>query len=399
MKKVEQVQKNGNIITDYDQTLTPKQIDSLMKELFEPVLEKDGKQYLLYKKIGLLACNVTYLGPPHPIYKKRIQLKPYYLDYLAKNSANGIKTFYVGIYTYNKTRLFVVFEPSTYAGKKSHNSSAHVYTINLQYAQRAGEFSKIDKFGNKIHVFLTNDFIRFIKKEGGEVLATSYEDMLKVINDYVGAFANKIPSKWNGIDCYKEMVEAKDNNAKQGEWQGWYFEYLFKKYLKENKIKEISWHNDKKDSGIDLDIKFNNKEWTYGDLKAHQLDSSILGNSFDSFDAVISHGGTVYYICCVYKAEKDSDHDYQVTKYWDQLRGGKYKENDYSDIENGYGKRMKYSVTPHHLEVLKIDDVTYSILKKSPFAQGLNSNGTERKPKLQIKKDMIEALTIYTKTF
>ena len=34
-------------------------------------------------------------------------------------------------------------------------------------------------------------------------------------------------------------------------------------------------------------------------------------------DTVIKDNhGTVYYICCLYKAEKDSDHQYMVSKYW-----------------------------------------------------------------------------------
>ena len=99
MTKNEQVTRAGNIVLDYDETLTKKEIDDLMTELFGPVLTKEDKQYVLYNKIGILACNVTYLNNPHPLYKKRIQLKSYYLDYLAKNSARNITTLYLGIYT------------------------------------------------------------------------------------------------------------------------------------------------------------------------------------------------------------------------------------------------------------------------------------------------------------
>ena len=246
MKKVEQVNRSGNIVVDYDQTLTTKEIKKLLFEMFNPIIKQDGKQFVLYDKIALLACNVTYLGNPHPIYKKRIQLKSYYLDYLAKNSANNIKTLYLGIYTYNRTRLFVVFEPTTYAGKKSHNSSAHVYSINLQYAQRAGKFDKIDAFGNKIHIFNTYEFVRYIKTLAGDPVYIDSDDLMKLINDYVSSFKDTIKKEWNGIECYKEMVDANDNNARQGEWQGWYFEYLFKKYLAEHSNFKIEWYGSKK---------------------------------------------------------------------------------------------------------------------------------------------------------
>ena len=57
---------------------------------------------------------------------------------------------------------------------------------------------------------------------------------------------------------------------------------------------------------------------------------------------------------------------------------------------------MKYSVKPQLLCVLKIDEIIYEILKKNPFSQGVNSDGNERKPKLKVQKDMINALTIYS---
>lgn len=396
MKKVEQVTRSGDIVLDYDETLTPKQIDALMSDLFGPVLKRDDKQFVLYNKIGILACNVTYLGHPHPLYKKRIQLKSYYLDYLTKNSVSNIKTLYVGIYTYKKTRLFVVFEPSTYAGKKSHNSSAHVYSINLQYAQRAGTFNKVDAFGNNIHIYNTYEFVRYIKTLGGEVLGgTTGDDIIKMIQECFGDFKNEIPSRWNGVSCYKEMLEANDNNARQGEWQGWYFEYLFKKYLTNHHVNNISWHADRSDSGIDLDIKFTDYEWVFGDLKADQINHDILGNSFETLDTVIKDkDGIVYYICCLYKAEKDSDHQYEVTRFWNTLRDNPYDSED--DIRNRYGKRMKYAVEPKKLCVLKIDQITYELLKRNPFAQGLNSDGNERKPKLKVSKDMINALSVFS---
>lgn len=399
MKKVEQITRTGGIVLDYDQTLTAKEINALMNELFNPVLKKDGKQFVLYDKIGILACNVTYLGHPHPLYKKRIQLKSYYPQYLAKNAAKNIKTLFVGIYTYKKTRLFVVFEPGTYAGKKSHNSSAHVYSINLQYAQKAGKFDKVDAFGNVIKVFNTYEFVRYIKTLGGEILSgITDEDLTNLINERFSKFKNNIPNVWNGIDCYHELLIAHDKNARQGHWEGWYFEYLFKKFLNENHINDIEWCADKKDGGIDLDIKFTKKEWAYGDLKADQIGHDIQGNAFDPLDKVIKdHNGVVYYVCCLFKSEKDSQHGYQVTRFWNTLRDEPYTSEE--DIKNRYGKQMKFSITPKRICVLKIDSIIYDILKRNPFAQGLNSDGNERKPKLKVNKDMIEALTVFSSTF
>ena len=398
MKKTEQILKNGNIVIDYDQTLSTKEISKLLFGLFKPVIRKEEKQFVLYDKIALLACNVTYLGNPHPIYKKRIQLKSYYLDFLTKNTANNLKTLYLGIYTYNKTRLFVVFEPSKKKKKKSHNSSAHVYSINLQYAQRAGKFSKVDAFGNQIYIFNTYEFVRYIKTLADDPIYIETDEIMKTINDYVSSFKDTIKKEWKGVECFKEMVAANDANAKQGEWQGWYFEFLFKKYLSEHKTEKIEWYASKKKGDIDLDIKFVEFGWTYGDLKADQINHDILGNSFDCLDTVIKDNhGTVYYICCLYKAEKDSDHEYEVSRYWnDYVRDSSKRYASDVELKKRYGKRMKYSVKPQILCVLKIDEIVYEILKRNPFAQGLNSDGKDRKPKLKVQKDMIKALSIYT---
>lgn len=398
MKKTEQILSNGNIVVDYGQSLKTKEIKQLFYKLFYNMIKEDGKQFVLYNKIAILACNVTYLGNPHPIHKKRIQLKSYYLDYLSKNTVNNLKTLYVGVYTYNRTRLFVVFEPSTYANKRSHNSSAHVYSINLQYAQKAGKFSKIDAFGNRIHIFRTNDFIRYVKTLVGDPIYVDSDEVMKIINEYISSFKDTIKKEWKGVDCLKEMVEANDTNARQGEWQGWYFEYLFKKYLAEHKTQKIEWHASKIKGDVDLDIKFTGFEWIYGDLKADQINHDILGNSFDCLNNVIKNNhGVVYYICCLYKAEKDSDHNYEVSKYWnDFVRHPSKKYDSFDELKKRYGRRMKYSVVPEVLCVLKIDEIVYEILKKNPFMQGTNSDGKDRKPKLKVRKDMINALSIYS---
>lgn len=398
MKRIEQVNKNGNIVVDYDQKLSTKDIENLLFDLFKPIIRKDGKQFILSDKIALLACNVTYLGNPHPIYKKRIQLKPYYLDYLASNSANNIKTLYLGIYTYNKTRLFVVFDPSTYAGKKSNNSAAHVYSINLQYAQRAGRFEKTDAFGNKVSIYGKYEFVQYIQTLLGTPSRIDSDEIIKKLNKYVSSFKETIKKDWYGIECYKEMVEAKDSNAKQGEWPGWYFEYLFKKYLSLNANSIIKPHASKKKGEIDLDLKFIGSSWTYGDLKADQIDNDILGNSLECLDKVIrDNHGTVYYICCFYRAEKDSQHNYEVSRYWnDNVRDEKKRYGSLEELKQRYGKKMKFSVKPQLISILKIDGIIYEILRKNPFAQGVNSDGNDRKPKLKVQKDMIEALTIYS---
>lgn len=396
MMKNEQILKNGHLCLDYDQTLTRKKIKTLFENLFQGNVIEDEKQYIAFNKVAILTANVTYLGTPHPLYKKRIQLKDYFLEYYQNNFKAGRKTIYVGIYTYNETQLFVVFDPKTYVTKKSHNSSAHVFSANLQYAQKAGEFIKTDAFGNSIQVFKKELFIKYVQRlagHGNEIL--DYDYVVDLVKINLKDFIRGLPRVWNGLDAYKEMVNAKYGMARQNRWPGWYFEFLLQKFIACRHITDIAWNANKRKDGIDLDLVFPLRPWTYGDVKADQEEEDILGNKFEYFDKVIKeHNGVIYYICLFYKAEKDSAHDYAVTKYWNALRDQDKAYSDFETLKEG-GKNMKYSVTLQSLDVLKIDKNAYEIIKENPFYQGRNSNGKKREPKLKIKKDMIESLSIY----
>lgn len=397
MIKVEQVDENGNITLDYDQKLSVNDIDSCFYSMFMESVEKKGKQYLVFQNVGILACNVTYLGNPHPLYKKRIQLKKYYLNYLKENIAKNIKTLYVGVYTYNETRLFVVFEPSTYLSKKSHNSSAHIFTMNLQYAQKVGSFRKIDGFGNHIYVFDKDNFIDFVLETSRiETDGDNEGKTFRKIINYFDEFSDTIPKERNGISCYKEMVEANDNNARQAEWTGFYFEYLFKKFLNKERTDLIKRNSSKKKGEIDLDVVFDKDKWIYGDFKAENIESDILGNALDTFAKVIEeNNGIVYYVCCFCEIVKDSTTNYDVTRYWNSLRDKPYETED--EIKNRYGRKMKSIARPKQISILKIDKVVLNILKQNPFHQGKNSNNNSRKSKLKVTKDLINALTVYQK--
>lgn len=398
MFETEQIEFDGNICYALDQKLSRKEIDSLYKKLFFGNVEKKGKEHVVFKNVGLLTCNVTYLGSPHPLYKKRIQLKKYFPEVKRDNDNCNIKTLYVGIYTYLKTRLFVVFEPFTYFSKKSHNSSAHIFTANLQYAQRTGEFFKIDSFGNSVYVFKEKEFINFIKIKAGILSKKSiYNSIMTLIKNYMEKFFDDMPKLRKGVDAYKEMLDANYKNAKQNRWRGWYFEYLFKKYLNLNNITEIQMNANKSKNGIDLDLFFPNLNYSYGDLKVDQINEDILGNAFDSFDKVINiNNGVVYYVCALCESEKDSDHNYVVTEYWNTIRDKEKVCVDDEYLKSRTGKYMKFSCKIKKIYILKIDKDVYNIIKKNPFKQGLNSDGKVRKPKLKIKKDMLNALSIYT---
>lgn len=392
---------DGSITLDYDQPLSTKDIGALFYDLFGDNSVGKDKEHILYGKLGLLVADVTYLGHPWPLFKKRIQLKDYYPEVFFKNQNSGLDTLFVGVYHYQSMYLFVVFDPGPYVEKKSHNSSAHVQSFDLQYAAKAGTYSKTDAMGHFIRIMDLDHFVQFVKdRVNAPTNVYDYDEVMRLIRDYFEDFFKGLPKGvWNGIDCYNEMKSGNADNWRQGEWQGWYFEYLFKKYLEKHPNDQISYYGDKSEKGIDFDIVFSKDKWIYGDLKADKCDGDILGNKFQSFDIVLKdHNGRVLYVVLRYKAELDKKHGYKTTIFWNQFRDDDKKYATLDEIKDGYGIRMKYSITPQEIKVISIDKTAYEILKKDPFHQGRNSDGKERETKLKVGKDMIEALSVYSQS-
>lgn len=100
---VEQVNKDGTIELDYDYSLSVTDIRVRLEKYF-PSLKKwagkgasnfyvgkyEGKQYAIRCK------NITYLGNPHPVYKKRIQISDDLQTYYKTAKEIGAKPILLG---------------------------------------------------------------------------------------------------------------------------------------------------------------------------------------------------------------------------------------------------------------------------------------------------------------
>jgi hypothetical protein len=201
-------------------------------------------------------------------------------------------------------------------------------------------------------------------------------------------FFQKEEKEWNGIACYQKMIRSDYRNKYQPEWVGFFLEYEFEKYLSENQLHNlITYAQDKKAGGIDLDLYFPTLE-VYGDLKAHSEESrGIQGNDWDTVFSIINQHdekGHIYYIVCEHSTEKDSLHDYEVTKFWNTAQ---HKSNLMS-----YSARMK-----HHVKLKKVYllDINYNNRQYlTTFRQGINSNGKPRAPKIMIEQDNLSHFVI-----
>lgn len=443
---VEQVTKEGYLIDAYDESLSPSEIYDRISRYFPKIHKASQDQRIILgehkgHKFAIRCKNVTYLGNPHPHFKKRIQISDDLYDFYRIALSLNAEPILMGIYSCGNNTIFVDFKIDTYIDKKAHNSSAHIYVSDLAAATEDGYFQKIDYFGNTVtairpdivNVYLDELFEveeeqvveeqpkpELIEKKSTVELKTPSVDYIKPEIDpkkpvipfmeqapkpdkrleermltYAEAFRSKIVPKikdffedeekeWHGIECYKKMIATNYRNKYQPEWVGFFLEYEFEKYLTDNKLHYlITYAQDKKDGGIDLDLFFPTIE-SYGDLKAHSEESrGIQGNDWDTIFGIINgqdEKSHVYYIVCEHSTEKDSLHDYEVTKFWNTAQ---HKPNLMS-----YSSRMKNNVRLKRVYILDINFANREFLTK--FKQGINSNGKPRAPKIMIEQDNLQ---------
>lgn len=384
--KAEQINENLEIVMDYGEILSKDELVEILLNNFpntenkDGVLygEKEGKKYCIYFK------NISYLGTPHPFFKKRIQIGDNFKKIYKENTQQGIQTLLLGVYKYKSTLLFVDFDITKYATNKSHNSSAHVYTIDLKNGLLFGVFQKEDVRKNLITVFTPDNVERYLTSKivGGVDLRLEF---IAILDDFYSGLAKE----WQGISCYQEMIDAGFNNAYQPEWPGFYHEFKLQEYLENHPtITALQYKQNKKKGEIDLDLFFPQAN-TYGDLKAHSNDSGgIQGNDWDTVMSVIENE-SIYYVVVNHDTERDHEHNNEVTIFWNQQLG---KENLLS-----YASKMKHSVRLTSYYVLEINKGNAEFLDE--FKQGHNSNGDPRQKKIQIKKKNLDKFLIHQKDF
>lgn len=383
---VEQI-LNSTVVEDYAEILTPTETKEIICNSFKGTkVNSNGYIYGSYMGIEycILCKNISYLGNPHPIYKKRIQIPDRFISLYKENTKKGIITLLIGVYKYKDTILFCDFDTSKYINNKSHNSSAHIYTIDLLNGFRNGIFKKKDYRDNIITVFDENNVNKFLEIK----LYASSTTGVEVFDTLDNFFASMF-KEWVGIDCYMEMIENGFNNKFQPEWPGFYLEYKLEKYLEENHKKDIiRYCQNKKNGDIDLDLYFP-KLGIYGDLKTHSLNSNaIQGNDYKTIMSLIENQ-SIYYIVCCHETEKDKNHNFAVTEFWNKVQ---YKTDLHS-----YGNKMKYSVKLKKYYILEINKYNKKYLKI--FNQGKNSDGKAREPKIMIPDKYIENFLVHVVKF
>lgn len=380
---VEQIDTFGNVVMDYDQTLSPMELKRYLAYLFHADVTNvikgvyGGRRYVIYAK------NVTYLGNPHPEYKKRIQLGSDMLEVYKEHKAQGEEMIILGVYHYFENYILVDFDIEQYVQNKSHNSSAHVYVEDLQKAVLNGIATKIDYRDNKITAFrpdYVNDFLE--DKLGEHKVWTPVDATIECLSEYFRG----LPKYWHGVDCYREMINKDFSKKFWGEWQAAYSEMKLQEYIEnDNYVQDyMVMYQDRSEGGIDLDIYYPELR-TYGDLKMHSENSgAIPGNKYETLLNLIQDHN-LYYAIGSHNTIKDSERDFEVCKFINPIKGKQLLS---------YAQRMKNSIELKEFMILEINRFNYQYL--ASFQKDFkNSDGKPRTEKFMINKKDIERFTIY----
>ena len=141
VRKSEQISSDLTLSIDYDQPITDR---NKVLEVLTRFLGNGCEQYrykprkLLYKyehdgitEYFLLGA-ITYLSYPHPIYKKRFQLKTWYKDFYSEHKDDpNTKIRLIGLYHYEDLFVFVDFNIEDYISNRINSSAAHVFTNDI----------------------------------------------------------------------------------------------------------------------------------------------------------------------------------------------------------------------------------------------------------------------------
>jgi hypothetical protein len=379
MKEVEQITDN-NIVTDFDEKLTPNEIREIVNKDFK--IGNNSNPYtctINQKEIKLFIKQITYLGHPHLEFKKRIQISKGWQIGLSEENA-----YLMGVYKYKDTIIYTLFDKTNFITRLTNNSSAHVSTFDLLNAQQEGIFTKKDIRGNII-TCVRRDLIQYVLSKIVNNESILSQEILLFEN-----FKLTLKAFYHGIECYSELISKNYRNKFQPEWFGFYLEYKFEDFLENNpNFKSICFYQSKKSKDdIDLDLNFNNEY--LGDLKTHSNESSaILGNDTANVNKALQKYGKLWYIVFNHNTFRDSDYEFEVSVFWNTVQ----KKEDLMS----YSQKMKNKIQLTDFMILEVNDYNNKYL--SVFNQGINSNKLPRKPKIKIDKKMINNFLIYSSRF
>ncbi len=393
--KSEQIVPNTSLIIDYDQPLrSSKDICNAFAQALggSCSIQKyhETKTVYKYNHNGIthffLAGAITCLSKPHPIFKKRCQLKLWFKDfYKDYRDAPNTMIHLIGLYHYEGLIVFVEFELKDYIERKLNSSAAHVYSNDIFQAVTNGCFSKVDRNGNHITSISSRYFKQYLD---GKVKENPLFELFKTFN------ASFCFDKW--ISAKQAITQMKQGNWYQwkgAEWPGWFLEFEVAGFVSREHCEAQMLYigNLKDDSMLDFDLLFP-KDHYYGDLKASDINhSEAPGNDQEAVLNAINQCGRLWYIIYEHDTIKDTDRQNEMAIERMNLIGNSYRVGD----KISYASRMKHSVNFRRMRIYELNRVNMNEAL-TVFNQGHQPDGSARRPKFLINKQNIDNCIVFS---
>lgn len=357
------------------------------------------RKYLVqYKKndktVHILYRALTYLGNPHPIFKKRSQFPDWFQDYYIETKKEHPEhdVRLIGIYHYEGNIVFVDFKTDTYMNHGLHNSSAHIYTNDLLQGMTYGVFEKVDQNGNTVTAIRKDRFRDYI-------LGIKHHDnnLFELFRQFNCGYPFGI---WlYALDAIKKMHQDKWQQWRQTEWAGWFLEYKFDDFIKKNHLEKQMRYvgsSNKGEGELDFDIRFDEADF-YGDLKASDISKpEAPGNDQRSLTECIYRYDKFWYVIYEHETLKDKDRAFEATIARNTFLNAQdpTRKNDLMS----YANNMKHSVKFKKMYIVELNRINYREALKD-FHQGHQPDGSPRAPKFNINKKNIDNFVVFRYTY
>lgn len=399
----EQITLDKSLVVAQDQPLTEKQLQHCLIDVLGKnkcrILKIPVRKWVLEyidggKVYHFLVRSCTYLGNPHPIYKKRVQLPLWFNEYTCAVATQNpqIDVRYIGVYHYGDEHhgdnvIFVDFKKDTYLTKKGHNSSAHVYTNDLFQAMTYGIFSKEDYFGNSISAIRRDKFCDYIANR-----ATDTNSLFGLFRKFNCGFTF---GQWlKALDVIKEMHQNEWHQWKQTEWAGFFLEYKFNKFTVDEKVTNQMRYvgsSHKRESDLDFDVRFDEANF-YGDLKASDISKNEApGNDQKNFVECIYRYDKFWYIIYEHESIKESDNETTNARieYIKSVDSSYYKKRGDESPSSSSHKKLKSEVKFVKMSIVELNRINFRDVL-TDFHQGRQPDGKPRALKFNINKKVLE---------
>lgn len=391
---VDQITRDGSLVQDVDTKLSLKRKDELLLAALPgaTVEQYQGENVVRYHGQVILKKQITHLGIPWEVFKKRIQIPYKWLSVERVARRDGLEPRFVGIYHYGDVTIFVDFDPTTYVKRKANNSAAHVSTNDLFQAQTLGQFRRLDRNGNMLTSVRSDQFATYL--QGGAVA----NPRLDVFDRFNVEFLNG--DRIKSLDAIQQMHDASWRDAYQVEWPGFYLEYRMDEFIRNRGLSHLAqFQKNKKSGAYDYDLIFPDGAVAafYGDLKASNLTAKESpGNDLSNLRKCVDEFGRFWYVVYEHETKHARNNKNRATIVWNEWRQavGYFARARKTYDPLSYAGKFKESVKFTKMLVLEVNPANFDIVLKT-FAQGKQPDGAARALKAMINKKVIENYLVY----